>query len=988
MTPLLIACKNDHDQIAELLINNLDADRLVGNNFPLHLLCKSKIEKYNLVHLTLTKLRAAQTGTLNLLDAALNKLDENKQSVLHLSIENNHLNIVESLLKEFGVSPLLREGKHGNLPIHLVARTGSIEMFDILKKHAAVFNYQNNNLDNPLHLAALYNQSNFISKFLSFENSSSQSATSLPAIQAINKKKLTPLMVTLAYNNRFSLEELAQDENLLIETRGHNGNSVYHLCAEFNNASSFVYLIEKFYAKNPNLLASLNNSQETVLHAACQSGSLDIVKIVYKKLNDSNLLKLLYNKNINGHTCFHVACIRGFIGIVEYFLNDLKQIVFIEQLDNDMNTPLHLAVLNGNADIVSVLLFYNADLEAKNEDNKTALELSCRLGFLVISKILISNYSASNEDEHRSYPLHMACREGAHEVVKLLLDKGFSIERHDDSNQNCLDHAIGRGHEQVIAVLLEHADWKKLIGFHEMENLFNEHQQGKEHLQLISLFEKKMWDTFAIILDKSLNENGHFDFSILDKPVKSINQHPLMLIARSGQENLIKHRATMSLLELKWRLIPRLAFYFNLMFLFIFLILMTTLAIQLANDECVCPTSGDNNCTDIFFNSTNLVNFTNYTVVNYTGHMNYYQSGSVYSDLSQLNSTRFAHAVLSTKCVFLDYNNSLLNINCTIVRLNSTGLNQDCTSLAISNNLNIRFPNSNISFVDFAQIFVNINSTCEESTPDCNSLTSTYSAVFFNSLFNLNSPVGEQTGCVKQVLDYLISEFNYAVGSYINTSSTLIGTKCADIECRCSIRYQNSALFKSILFFVIANLLKLLLEFLFFDKVLFFLSVANLIEIMVNVTALICIMSSDRAVKSGNGTAAVLLTFFLFPLYLQKVKAVGIYVVALLRTISNSIKFSPIFIILLVGFILTFNMRYNFGMVFTERTLNYVSLRILTLVLGDFSTDTMSLDSWINYFIYLLFVCIMSIVMLNLFIGIAVSDINLCLNEVNIFMRP
>ena len=46
--------------------------------------------------------------------------------------------------------------------------------------------------------------------------------------------------------------------------------------------------------------------------------------------------------------------------------------------------------LNGHSSIVSLLLEYGADANAKNEDNTTALDLSCRKGFFEISKNLIT----------------------------------------------------------------------------------------------------------------------------------------------------------------------------------------------------------------------------------------------------------------------------------------------------------------------------------------------------------------------------------------------------------------------------------------------------------------------------------------------------------------------------------------------------------------------------------------------------------------------
>ena len=59
-------------------------------------------------------------------------------------------------------------------------------------------------------------------------------------------------------------------------------------------------------------------------------------------------------------------------------------------------------------------------------------------------------------------------------------------------------------------------------------------------------------------------------------------------------------------------------------------------------------------------------------------------------------------------------------------------------------------------------------------------------------------------------------------------------------------------------------------------------------------------------------------------------------------------------------------------------------MRTITLVLGETNSDYMGLDSWTNFFIYFLFIGLMSVIILNLLVGIAVSDINQVLNEADI----
>ena len=93
---------------------------------------------------------------------------------------------------------------------------------------------------------------------------------------------------------------------------------------------------------------------------------------------------------------------------------------------------------------------------------------------------------------------------------------------------------------------------------------------------------------------------------------------------------------------------------------------------------------------------------------------------------------------------------------------------------------------------------------------------------------------------------------------------------------------------------------------------------------------------------------------------------------------------------MLTGFVLSFKIRANFGVDLFDGTTQYQFIRTLTMVTGEIDTGKMLLmdmddvsHNYINYIIYFLFIGVMSTILLNLFVGIAVSDIKMVLDEVN-----
>ncbi len=117
--------------------------------------------------------------------------------------------------------------------------------------------------------------------------------------------------------------------------------------------------------------------------------------------------------------------------------------------------------------VVEVLLDCEPDLEARNSDNATPLEISCRKRFFDISKVLINNIKTEVPFTNRDgfHLLHLAAQEGADEVVHLLLNKGAPIDSLDKNSLNALDIAIQNDQHDVIKVLLDDPGWKSLIKY-------------------------------------------------------------------------------------------------------------------------------------------------------------------------------------------------------------------------------------------------------------------------------------------------------------------------------------------------------------------------------------------------------------------------------------------------------------------------------------------------------------------------------------------
>ena len=181
------------------------------------------------------------------------------------------------------------------------------------------------------------------------------------------------------------------------------------------------------------------------------------------------------------------------------------------------------------------------------------------------------------------------------------------------------------------------------------------------------------------------------------------------------------------------------------------------------------------------------------------------------------------------------------------------------------------------------------------------------------------------------------------------------------------------------------QMFKELSQIVFIDGLAYFLSLQNLLELFTYSTALIALFANSYYIQSAYGSVAVLCAFIAFPLYIQKLKIFGLYVVAFRRTLANSAKFFPIFLIIFTGFILSFRIRSNFGVTYFNST-GYSIIRTLTMVVGELDTAKMGLtshDSLPNYFLYFMFIGLMCTIVLNLFVG----NLNMCVFFLNLYPK-
>lgn len=150
---------------------------------------------------------------------------------------------------------------------------------------------------------------------------------------------------------------------------------------------------------------------DNLLLTASKLGYCEVVEYLLKKKQ--------YNVNIRdcfNRTCLHYAATKGCQDIL------LLSIIYdanVNAVDNDRNTPLHLACMNGHDNCVKALIYSTPEVELNvgNAFGDTPLHLATKWGFLDIIKLLLENGASllvENKQKQTVIPLS-----SNHYVLKL-----------------------------------------------------------------------------------------------------------------------------------------------------------------------------------------------------------------------------------------------------------------------------------------------------------------------------------------------------------------------------------------------------------------------------------------------------------------------------------------------------------------------------------------------------------------------------------------
>ncbi|XAR69873.1 Non-specific serine/threonine protein kinase [Bertholletia excelsa] len=126
-----------------------------------------------------------------------------------------------------------------------------------------------------------------------------------------------------------------------------------------------------------------------------------------------------------------------------------------DSFDSDGQTLLHLAIAQGRADLVQLILEFEPDVEAPNWIRFTPLEAAAQAGEELIAELLLAHKARTERSESSaSGPIHLAAAAGHVEVLRLLLLKGAKLNDLTKDGNTALHRAVEERRRDCARLLL------------------------------------------------------------------------------------------------------------------------------------------------------------------------------------------------------------------------------------------------------------------------------------------------------------------------------------------------------------------------------------------------------------------------------------------------------------------------------------------------------------------------------------------------------
>ncbi|KAI0411321.1 hypothetical protein F5X98DRAFT_56239 [Xylaria grammica] len=249
--------------------------------------------------------------------------------------------------------------------------------------------------------------------------------------QRIVTLKLTPLSFAATLGHNLALAILLDhvpDVDAVIPS---TGITALHLAARYGYKDSVELLLSK--GAKPNLQ---DEEKRSPLHHAARYGKEEVIAYLLDKGANPGL------RNNQGDSPFHTAAKYGYLDSLKLLYQRGSE-KFINEANNLLNAPLHLAILHSGDDAIKWLLSSGALVNQPGYNGNTPLIMATTTGKAELITLLIRSGANIHQTNNKlQTPLLVACQNQNLEIVDKLKQYGALVTDVDRDGDNCFHMAI------------------------------------------------------------------------------------------------------------------------------------------------------------------------------------------------------------------------------------------------------------------------------------------------------------------------------------------------------------------------------------------------------------------------------------------------------------------------------------------------------------------------------------------------------------------
>ncbi|XP_071094732.1 putative ankyrin repeat protein RF_0381 [Haliotis cracherodii] len=326
-------------------------------------------------------------------------------------------------------------GLHRKTPVMFAAEKAHRDMFDFLVGRGADLSLVDDSGSTILHIACEGGNLDIVNFILNYN---------IVDINSMDEQECTPAMKAAlnGHTDVFNLLVMKGSDLSLVDD---SSNTILHTACEGGNLDIVNYVL----TQNIVDINSFGNNDRTPAMDAALKGHKNVFDLIVKKGTDLSL------SDERGDSILHAACWGGNVEIVKYILT--QNIVDINVKGQDMSTPVLKAAYKGHKEVFNVLVRKNADVLVIESSNDGILHLACFGGNMEIIKYILTNCSIDVNDvgEDGFTAAMIAASKGRKDMFDLLLQNRADLSLVDDTKNNILHKACEGGNMELVKHIFE-----------------------------------------------------------------------------------------------------------------------------------------------------------------------------------------------------------------------------------------------------------------------------------------------------------------------------------------------------------------------------------------------------------------------------------------------------------------------------------------------------------------------------------------------------